>query len=111
MYNIYVDPFGILQYISKKLGMSITPFFGRYGWFMGPPKNDIAVTVCLGEPIYPPTTSISASNNSTQEDITQEQIDLYHTKLLDGFTTVFETHKSGYYGNTAAETKKLIFVE
>merc|ERR1712166_1028391 len=109
----YVDPFGILQYFSKKLNMSLTPFFGRYGWFMGPPKRNVAVTVCLGEPLYPPSSSSSSSsssndnksdnNNCDNSDviITQDQIDLYHTKLLDGFTTVFETHKSGYYGNTA----------
>ena len=105
-----MDPFGILQYFSKKLNMSLTPFFGRYGWFMGPPKRNVAVTVCLGEPIYPPSSS-NDKNKNNSDIITQDQIDLYHTKLLDGFTTVFETHKSGYYGNTAAENKKLIFVE
>merc|ERR1740130_1016073 len=111
LYDIYVDPFGILQYFSKKLNMSLTPFFGRYGWFMGPPKRNVAVTVCLGEPIYPPSSTSNDENKNNSDIITQDQIDLYHTKLLDGFTTVFETHKSGYYGNTAAESKRLVFVE
>jgi len=106
MYDVYVDPFGIMAWLSKKLDVSITPFFGRWNWFMGPPKRDVPVTICLGDPIYPP-------KDIDAEKITQEQIDEYHSKLLKGFTQVFETHKSGYYGSGGIDVvkKKLVFVE
>ena len=31
IYDVLVDPFGILQYLSALLHMSLTPFFGRWG--------------------------------------------------------------------------------
>mmetsp|Transcript_21516 Transcript_21516/g.45273 ORF Transcript_21516/g.45273 Transcript_21516/m.45273 type:complete len:449 (+) Transcript_21516:176-1522(+) len=102
IYDVWVDPFGIMKYLSSTFGMSLTPFFGRYGWFLGPPKRSVPITVCLGDPIYPPS-------NSSGDKITQEQIDEHHTKLLEGFRKVFETHKRGYYGEQAGAKKKLLF--
>jgi len=103
LYDIFVDPFGILQFLSAKLHVSLTPFFGRWGWFMGPPKRHVPIAMCFGDPIFP----IEISN----DEITQEQIDEHHQKLLDGFTQVFETHKNGYYGEKIAANKKLVFVK
>merc|ERR1712174_103246 len=54
IYDVWVDPWGILRFLSAKLHMSLTPFFGRGGLFLGPPKRTVPVTICLGDPIYPP---------------------------------------------------------
>ncbi len=104
LYDVLVDRFGVLQFLSSVLHMSLTPFFGRWGWFMGPAKRDVPICMCLGDPIYPP-------NNIDTNSITQEQIDDHHSKLLDGFSNVFETHKTGYYGEAIAAKKKLVFVK
>jgi len=104
IYDVVVDPFGILQYLSAKLHLSLTPFFGRWGWFMGPAKRNVPITMCLGDPIYPP-------NNLNADDITQKQIDEHHSKLLTGFTRIFETHKTAYYGESIGAKKKLVFVK
>lgn len=110
IYDVVVDPFGILQFLSAKLHLSLTPFFGRWGWFMGPAKRDVPVTMCLGDPIYPPNNKEN-STNAASTTITQEQIDEHHAKLLDGFTKIFETHKKGYYGEAIGAKKKLVFVK
>eukprot|EP00934_Nitzschia_sp_Nitz4_P003728 Nitzschia sp. Nitz4//scaffold369_size34440//23532//24692//NITZ4_007845-RA/size34440-processed-gene-0.43-mRNA-1//-1//CDS//3329549374//3718//frame0 len=84
-YDVWVDPFGILEYISNATQVSLVPFFGRYGWFLGPPKR-VPVTLCLGDPIKCPLT----------QEPTKAEIDEYHTKMVDGFTQVFEQHKEAY---------------
>ncbi|KAG7351637.1 diacylglycerol acyltransferase [Nitzschia inconspicua] len=99
MYTVWVDPFGILKFLSSTLGVSLTPFFGRWGWFLGPPKRNVAVTVCLGKPIPMPQI----------DDPNQADIDKYHEQLLQGFTNVFDSHKVAYYGESVGSKKKLIF--
>ena len=71
---------------------------------MGPAKRNVAICMCLGDPIYPPS-------DTNADNITQEQIDEHHSKLLDGFSKVFATHKRGYYGEDIAAKKKLVFVK
>jgi 1-acyl-sn-glycerol-3-phosphate acyltransferase len=95
LYNVVVDPFGLLEMLSNKLDTALTPFFGRYGWFLGPPKRH-PVTVCLGEPILCPQMA----------EPTQADIDLYHKKMLASFQQVFEQHKTAY----GWADKKLKFV-
>jgi len=85
LYTVLVDPFGILERLSLMLDTSITPFFGRWGWFLGPPPR-IPIAVCLGEPVHCPLI----------ENPTQEQINEYHQKMLDSFQDLFETHKAAY---------------
>jgi hypothetical protein len=111
VYDVVVDPFGILQFLSSRLHLSLTPFFGRWKWFMGPPKRDVPITMCMGDPIYPPPQKQQQQSDGTKNEVTQEQIDEHHKKLLDGFAKVFETHKKGYYGETKGAKKKLIFVK
>ena len=77
---------------------------------MGPPKR-IPITTCLGDPIYPPPQEQQQQGDEKKNAITQEQIDEHHTKMLNGFTKVFETHKKGHYGETKCAKKKLIFVK
>ena len=85
LYTVCVDPLGVLEHLSQKLGMSLTPFFGRWGWILGPPRR-IPVTVCLGEPVICPQI----------DRPTQEDIDRYHSKLLAAYRDLFETHKKAY---------------
>jgi Diacylglycerol acyltransferase len=84
-YTVLVDPFGIMEKLSNDLQTSLTPFLGRWGWLLGPPRR-IPITVCLGDPLQCPK----------MENPTQEQIDEYHTKLLAGFQQVFDQHKEAY---------------
>jgi 1-acyl-sn-glycerol-3-phosphate acyltransferase len=84
-YTVWVDPFGILKTISLILQTSLTPFFGRYGWFLGPPKR-VPITICLGEPIECPLTA----------EPSQELINKYHAKMLQGFQATFDKHKKAY---------------
>jgi hypothetical protein len=85
LWTIVVDPFGLLQYLSKVLGISLVPFFGRFGWFLGPPRRR-AVAVCLGEPVKCPRL----------DNPTLAQIDHYHQELLKAYQELFETHKAAY---------------
>ena len=85
LYTVVVDPFGVLQWLSNTFETSLTPFFGRYGWFLGPPKR-VAVAVCIGEPVLCPQTAVP----------TKEQVDEYHQKMLDSFQELFEKHKHAY---------------
>lgn len=98
MYTIWVDKFGILQALSSSLGVSLTPFFGRWGWPLGPPHRQV-VTSCLGSPIMVPLV----------DDPTQTQIDEYHQMLLDGFQRTFNEHKVGFYGKAKGTDKELVF--
>jgi Diacylglycerol acyltransferase len=85
LYTVCVDPLGVLEHLSQKLGMSLTPFFGRWGWILGPPRR-IPVTVCLGDPVHCPQ----------MDQPTQDDIDHYHAKLLSAYKELFETHKEAY---------------
>ena len=84
-WKVVVDPFGILEWLSLKLDVSITPFFGRWWWFLGPPKR-VAVCVCMGDPVKCPKI----------ENPTQAEIDKYHELLVKGYEQVFEQHKEAY---------------
>jgi hypothetical protein len=95
LYTVVVDPFGILEYLSNTLDTALTPFFGRFGWFLGPPRR-LAVTVCLGEPVLCPQI----------DEPTNEEINKYHQQMLDSFKQVFDQHKGAY----GWPDKKLKFV-
>jgi len=84
-YTVLVDPFGIMEKLSNTLQASLTPFLGRWGWLLGPPRR-VPLTVCLGNPVECPQT----------DDPTQEQIDKYHAQLLENYQQVFDTHKTAY---------------
>ena len=84
-YTVMVDPFGILEFLSNQLQASLTPFFGRWGWFLGPPRR-VPVTLCLGEPIECPMMS----------EPSIDDINLYHARMVAGFQQVFDQHKEAY---------------
>jgi 1-acyl-sn-glycerol-3-phosphate acyltransferase len=85
LWTVVVDPFGALEKLSHVVEASITPFFGRFGWFLGPPRR-VPVTVCLGEPVMCPRV----------QDPTKEQIDKYHQQLLESYQQLFDKHKAAY---------------
>jgi len=85
LWNVVVDPFGILEKLSVKLDTSLCPFFGRFGWFLGPPHR-VPVTICVGEPVNCPKIS----------DPTKEDIEIYHSMLLKKYANLFEQHKEAY---------------
>ena len=84
-YTVLVDPFGILERLSNALQTSLTPFWGRWGWLLGPPRR-VPITVCLGNPVQCPQV----------DNPTQEQIDKYHSQLLRHYEEVFDQHKGAY---------------
>ena len=85
LWKVVTDPFGILEMLSVKLDVSICPFFGRWGWFIGPPRR-IAVAVCVGEPVRCPQI----------ENPTQQDIDKYHAQLVKHYIELFDQHKEAY---------------
>jgi len=85
LYDIVVDPFGVLETLSVKLNVSVCPFFGRFGWFLGPPKR-VAVCMCMGEPVRCPQIA----------EPTREDIDKYHGMLVKNYEDLFEHHKEAY---------------
>ena len=95
LWKVVVDPFGILEKVSVSLDISICPFFGRFGWFLGPPKR-VGVSVCVGEPVRCPKI----------DQPTQQDIDKYHGLLLKHYEDLFEQHKEAY----GWSDKKLKFV-
>jgi len=95
MYTVVVDPLGVLEKLSHMLGASLTPFFGRWMWFLGPPRRT-PISVVFGEPIVCPKV----------EEPTKEMIVEYHQKMLDAYENLFETHKEAY----GWKDKKLRFV-
>jgi len=109
IYDVVVDPFGILKWLSSKLHVSLVPFFGRFGWFMGPPKRTAPISLCLGDPILPPPPKADNNDSTDATTITQQDVDDHHARLLEGFRSVFETHKRGYYGDAIGSKKELVF--
>ncbi|KAL7499931.1 hypothetical protein ACHAWT_008065 [Skeletonema menzelii] len=95
LWKIVVDPFGMLEALSLKLDVSLTPFFGRWNWFLGPPQR-VPLCVCIGEPVKCPQI----------DKPTQDDIDKYHSQLLKSYADLFECHKASY----GWANKKLVFV-
>lgn len=85
IWTVIVDPFGILKWLSKSLGASLTPFFGRYFWFLGPPRR-VPVAVVLGEPIKCPRLT----------DPGKSDVEKYHKRLLESYEELFDKHKAAY---------------
>eukprot|EP00486_Rosalina_sp_Unknown_P006423 CAMPEP_0201577562 /NCGR_PEP_ID=MMETSP0190_2-20130828/24000_1 /ASSEMBLY_ACC=CAM_ASM_000263 /TAXON_ID=37353 /ORGANISM="Rosalina sp." /LENGTH=153 /DNA_ID=CAMNT_0048009715 /DNA_START=705 /DNA_END=1166 /DNA_ORIENTATION=- len=88
LFTSYVDDYGIMQALSRRLKMSLIAFAGKY-WTLAPermPLYYVMGPVCEnpnhGTPIKNPT---------------QKQIDEYHEKILLSLKTLFDAHK-GFYG-------------
>lgn len=97
LWKILTDPFGILEKISIKLDVSVTPFTGRpFGILPFGPPFRVPVALVFGEPVVVPLI----------ENPTQDDIDKYHAKLMESMTEAFEKHKGAY----GWSTKKLKLV-
>lgn len=82
------DPWGIMQAISNKINVSLVAFYGRWGWPLGPSRRK-PVMMAFGDPIvFPPRT--------TEVKPTEEEVEKYHSMVVDGFMNVFEVHKSSF---------------
>lgn len=91
LWTIVVDPFGLLERVSCWLNISFVPFYGRWGWPLGPPRRR-PLLLAFGEPL--------AHDQHTPEQLTGDAgrslIDAHHKKLVAGFQTVFNTHKAAF---------------
>ncbi len=90
------DKYGIMQWLSKKLKMSIILFKGR--WFTPIPKR-VALYLTMGPLVRNP-------HSNTIPNPTQKQIDEFHQMILDSIQFTFNQHKYLY----GWHNKKLIFV-
>lgn len=95
LWTVVADPFRLLERLSVAMDVSLCPFYGRWGWPVGPPRR-VAVLTALGAPIECPRV----------EKPSREMVDEYHAKLLAGYKELFEQHKAAY----GWSTKELKFV-
>jgi len=106
LWSIVVDPFGVLEWLSLKLNISIVPFYGRWGLPMGPPRRN-ALTVAFGEPVVCPQISRPAKTaDKAAKDAYKAKVQEYHQKMLASFKGAFDKHKAGY----GVPKKQLVFV-
>merc|ERR1712176_1430925 len=87
LFTAHTDPFGIMQWLSRKLKMSIILFSGRYG-SLCPPR--VPLYYVIGPLIELPNGGVPVPQP------TQQQIDEYHEKILLCLKTLFDAHKSFY---------------
>ncbi len=86
--TVVQDPIGLLRWLCIRLDIALTPFIGRWGIPMGPPKRS-PLLLAFGDPIS------HAKIEDSQADI-REEVDVQHKLLLDGFMAVFQQHKALY---------------
>lgn len=88
VYTPFFDPWGIMKRASKKLRMSLIGFRGRWGFTTIPKK--VPLYYAIGKIV---------ENKYAGKKIakpTQEQIDEYHDRILDGIQQTFDIHKHIY---------------
>ena len=91
LWTILVDPFGIMEALSVWLNVSIVPFYGRWGWPLGPPRRK-PMLLAFGDPIFHPKMSSDELKGEAGERVVND----HHKKLVDGFQRLFDTHKRSY---------------
>ena len=88
VYDAWYDPWGYMQYLSKKLRMSIIMFSGRWGMITIPKK--VPLYCVIGHIVKNPYA------NKKIENPTNEQIDQYHEMILKEIKHIFDYHKHLY---------------
>lgn len=83
IFSSWYDPFGFMEYFSRKARAALIVFWGRWGL---PIPRSSCVTLCIGKPLVV----------EKVESPTNEQIDALHSRLLDAFRELFERHKSAH---------------
>mmetsp|Transcript_20267 Transcript_20267/g.47328 ORF Transcript_20267/g.47328 Transcript_20267/m.47328 type:complete len:359 (+) Transcript_20267:125-1201(+) len=91
-FSAWYDPWGIMERVSRKLQAAVFPYWGRACL---PIPRRCNVTMLIGTPL----------TVSKVENPTEEQIDELHERLLNEFTTLFNTHKA----SLGWADKKIIF--
>jgi 2-acylglycerol O-acyltransferase 2 len=82
-FDCWFDRSGTLEYLSRKLRMSLFVYWGR---FFLPIPYRTNITMLFGAPIR--------IEKKEAADITQEDIDEVHGKLLSGIEYLFNSHKA-----------------
>mmetsp|Transcript_7608 Transcript_7608/g.17419 ORF Transcript_7608/g.17419 Transcript_7608/m.17419 type:complete len:383 (+) Transcript_7608:139-1287(+) len=88
LYDVVVDPFGLLKYLSCKYNVALSPFIGRWGWPFGPPRR-VPLLITVGDPVLVPPNVGGAKPDPSQ-------VEEYHGKLVGSFVRCFDTHKAAY---------------
>lgn len=97
VYTPIFDSYGILQWISSKLRISIILFYGRFYSLV--PKR-VPLYFVIGKPVY------NKYCNDPIQKPTQQQIDEYHQLILDETKQMYNQHRSIY----GWHNKELVFI-
>lgn len=80
--SLWYDKYGILKFISRKLGFALIFFWGRFGL---PIPWRVSIVGAFGDPI-----EIGEINLNP----TKEQVDEVHKELLNKMVELFDHHKA-----------------
>ena len=83
--DVFYDPYGVLQNLSRYLKFGLCLLYGRFGLPIMKRKSILGVT---GYPIYVP--------KLPEEKITKELIDHYHNLFMEELDSTFEEFKHVY---------------
>ena len=87
------DPFGVMEFLSRRLGVSLIWASGRCGL---PVPHRTPVTIVIGRPLAIPTTRPAADGSVP----TEEQVSTMHAQLVSEMTRMYERWQdvAGYGG-------------
>mmetsp|Transcript_7354 Transcript_7354/g.14283 ORF Transcript_7354/g.14283 Transcript_7354/m.14283 type:complete len:360 (-) Transcript_7354:118-1197(-) len=94
VYSAGFDGWGVMEWLSRKLQMSLFFLWGR---FYLPIPNRRNVALLFGKPIM--------VQKKPLDEITQKDIDELHAKLLASMSEIFDLHK----GHLGCAHKKIVF--
>lgn len=81
VFGAWFDPFGIMEFFSRKAQTSLFIFWGRFGL---PLPRRVNITMLFGKPIVP----------QKIEEPTPEQVDALHQQYLAAIEELFNKHKA-----------------
>ena len=82
--DVLQDPFGWMKALSIVTDVSLTPFIGRWGIPMGPPRPK-PLLFAYGDAL-----------ECGEAECGEAAVDSLHKQLLSAFTEIFEAHKRAY---------------
>jgi len=80
----HFDPFGVMEFLSRKTQASFFLYTGRFGLPLGIPRRT-RITMLIGEPVI---------ITEKKEQPTPYDVDEVHAKLLHGIRECFDLHKA-----------------
>ena len=84
----YIDDYGIMETLSRRLKMSLILFAGKY-YTLSPERTRLYYV--MGPIVENPNKGVPIDKPS------QKQIDEYHEQILHSIKVLFDSHK-GFYG-------------